>query len=107
MQNHGSIALGIAWYRREQWDRLRDVSVDSEFLEKTWDEWVANARERFIEMSIAGFRAERIDVDVERLIQWCRSNRRLLDGEARAEYVTQKLAEKHGKTRQRSNGADE
>jgi len=37
--------LGVAWYRRDQWDRLLEISSDRAELEDTYDEWKAVAEE--------------------------------------------------------------
>ena len=34
------VPVGAAWYRSDQWDRLREVSEDRTDLENTWEEWV-------------------------------------------------------------------
>lgn len=38
--NREERVMGIAWYRPEQWPRLREVSADIEGLEETHAEWL-------------------------------------------------------------------
>ena len=87
--------IGVAWYRKSQWDRLRSLASDGDKLASTYDEWLATAEGKFRDMTSLGHRLCRIEVDVEMLWAWCSANGRKLDGPARAEYVagrTQQIA---------------
>lgn len=35
--------MGVVWYRRDQWDRLLEISSDRAEFEDTYDEWKAVA----------------------------------------------------------------
>jgi hypothetical protein len=35
--------VGVAWYRPEQWEVLRNASIDRDKLEDTHAEWLAEA----------------------------------------------------------------
>lgn len=86
----GSV-VGFAWYRREQWQRLRQVSADVEELEESYHEWLATASTRFRQLQELGFNIRRADVDVEDLVEWCKQQGRPVDGAARADYVAEGL----------------
>jgi hypothetical protein len=86
---------GVAWYRREQWPLLRKKAADPEILEKTYEEWVGMAQKAVLDLAREGVRTERVDIDVEELITWCRSVNRPLDSNARAEFTSRKLRHKH------------
>src|SRR5205807_9053973 len=69
--NQSRIITGVAWYRSEQWQRLREVSEDVANLEETYDAWLQTA-ERMIRDGIpADVVVEKIDVDVEEVLAWC------------------------------------
>lgn len=85
------LVTGCAWYRAEQWARLREVSVDREDLEETYADWVAAAEESLRKMRQVGIYAEKIEVDVEELLAWCRALGREVDGAARAAYAAELL----------------
>ena len=85
--------MGVAWYRRDQWERLHEVAADPDTLERTYDEWLALAQKAMIDLLGQGTRAHRVEVDVEELVQWCRDNERKLDGDARAAYAVARLQE--------------
>ena len=86
---------GFAWYRREQWQRLREVSYDGDELEDTYDKWVVNAEEAFKKHANLGLEIEKVDVDVEELLDWCRAEGIEIDGDARARFAAMKLKQLH------------
>ncbi len=83
--------IGLAWYRPEQWHRLRQVSADVEKLEESYYEWLSLASARFREAQQLGINIRKVEVDVEDLLEWCKQTGRSVDGEARAMYVTEKI----------------
>jgi hypothetical protein len=87
--------VGVAWYRPEQWERLRAISVDADDLEVDYAEWVANVEDVMRRMPKRGLRLVKVDVDVEELLKWCQAHHRLVDGGARAEYVANQVGQRH------------
>jgi hypothetical protein len=85
------MVTGCAWYRLEQWERLLEISEDRDKLGETYAAWAANAEERLQEMRQIGIRAEKVEVDVEELLAWCRAQGREVDGAARAAYAAEVL----------------
>lgn len=90
------VVTGCAWYRAEQWERLREISVDRDGLGESYEEWVANAEESLRQMRQVGIWAEKMEVDVEELLAWCRAQGREVDGAARAAYAAEMLRQRHG-----------
>ncbi len=91
------LVLGIAWYRREQWNRLLEISADREKMEDTYEEWEANAEKGLQMAARPGVVFRKVDIDVEELVEWCRSQRRPVDGAARAIFTAEKLKEQSEK----------
>jgi hypothetical protein len=85
------LVTGIAWYRREQWPQLRAAAVDENELEKTYDEWLAVANRTLRDLKAHGIFARKVDVDVNELLAWCRRHTKFVDGNARSEFVADKL----------------
>jgi len=94
-QSKPEVVVGVAWYRRQDWERLLQVSVDREELEDTYDEWAAAMPARMAEIEQAGIEAHKIDVALDELISWCHSNGRVVDGAARADFAAHKLRDLH------------
>jgi hypothetical protein len=89
--NEGRILIGLAWYRRDQWARLRAASVNVEDLDYTYDEWLRDAEKTFRELETSGKAIQKVHVDVEHLIAWCKKRGLELDGKARTRYVSEKV----------------
>lgn len=85
--------LGVAWYRREQWNRLLEASADRDELEENYDDWLRTAEGTVKELKRMGTAVVKVDIDVNKLVAWCMVGNRTLDGTARAEYVSKLLSE--------------
>lgn len=83
----------IPYYRKDQYDRLRDVSVDKETFSKSYDDSVKTTKVKHLEMESKGFRVVKIDVDVEELINWCDSLCVPINPEFRTRFALEKLKE--------------
>lgn len=68
--NETTAVIGVAWYRINQWQRLRAVSIDADNLEDTYEEWLREAEQKVAEFRALGLCVEKVDVDVEQLIAW-------------------------------------
>jgi hypothetical protein len=85
--------MGVAWYRPEQWDRLLEISSDRAELEDTYDEWKAVAEGNLGNLAQHGYKLCKVEIDVEELFNWCNSQKRAVDGDARTEFTVMKLRE--------------
>ena len=93
--NETRIVTGVAWYRPEQWERLREVSEDVDNLEETYDAWLKTA-ERLIRDGIpADVVVEKIDIDVEEVLAWCNVRGLPMNTAARARFVSERVRQKH------------
>ena len=82
---------GVAWYRREDWSRLREIASDRANLDDSYEAWLAGAQKTLLELAVAGVAARRVNVDVEALVRRCRAERRPVDSAARAAFVADQL----------------
>ena len=85
------IVAGIAWFRADQWQLLRSLSIDANELEKTYEEWVAIAEKAIEDLARQGVFARKVDVDVNDLQVWCSARKQPLDSSARAQYAAAHL----------------
>jgi len=51
---------GVAWYRREDWSRLREIASDRTKLDDTYEAWLAGAQKTLLELAVAGVAARRV-----------------------------------------------
>ena len=91
----GAIAVGLAWFDREQWHLLREVAVDRAKLDDTFEEWETSAHRALAGLKSQGVVAEPFEVRVADLVRWCAERKLAVDGAARAEYVSFMLQRKH------------
>ena len=89
MKPSGQLKLGIAWFRPEQWSRLLEISEDREDLEETFTEWESLAEEKLRDLRAQGLDAEKITIDVEELLVWCKSRGLSVNASARSQYVAE------------------
>jgi hypothetical protein len=83
----------VAWYRREQWERLLEIASDREQLEDTFDEWQELAEETLRKLTKEGLTPRKVEVDVEELLKWCQEQGLPVDGKARSQFAVLKLQE--------------
>lgn len=88
-------ASGVAWYDRNQWERLRQVAADAEVLEESYEGWLAMAERGIRELEETGMIIERVPVNAEDLIAWCNEQGRPIDGPARAEFAAREFRRLH------------
>lgn len=92
-KNRNQAVVGVAWYRAEQWDRLRQIAVDGESMHESYDEWHAEATQRLRQLQFRGIKARKVDVDLDELIAWCDRRQLPLDGSARSQFVAVKAGQ--------------
>lgn len=85
------VAIGVAWYRREQWPRLLEIASDRDKLEDSYDEWLAGAVKALGMLGSQGLNPVKVDIDTEELLAWCASRNLPVDAKARVAYTTEKV----------------
>jgi hypothetical protein len=90
-----AIAVGVAWFDREQWYLLCEVAADRAKLDDTFEEWETSALRALANFKSQGVVAEPFEVRVADLVRWCAERKLSVDSAARAEYVSFMLRRKH------------
>jgi hypothetical protein len=93
-------ALGIAWYKLEDYDAILRIMADSDKLPDTFSEWRMKAEQREKLERRNGKVVVRVLIDPETFPDWCRSRSLNVDAKARMLYAS--LIAK--RTIERSNG---
>ena len=88
---HQPVVVGAAWYRSDQWDRLKEVSEDRADLEETWEEWICTAEKSLRDLRARGIQVEKVDVDVEELMLWCSLKQQPINAASRSAFAAEKL----------------
>jgi hypothetical protein len=109
MKNKRDVLVGIAVYRKEDWKRLHDISVDKKELPDTWKDWKHEYNKLKENFKTTRIRTIDIVVDIDELILYCKKSELKIDSTARSRFVADKvrlmqkrLTGKKRKDRQRS-----
>ncbi len=94
--------MGVGWYRKDQWDRLLEISADADDLEDAYEKWLEQAEVKFEQLRQEGVNVVKTPVDVNELLEWCQSHGRPVDGKARAAFVLEKVREKYSDQKKRT-----
>ncbi|MFP4255990.1 MAG: hypothetical protein ACLFQ9_03935 [Desulfobacterales bacterium] len=89
--------VALAWYSREQWELLRQVAPDFDSMEQTYELWKDKTGNAYRILQQSGYRVETVDVDVTELLRWCKTHGRSVDGEARSDYIEEKIEDRRRK----------
>ena len=89
------VRMGVAWYRKEQWELLRKISEDVDKLEGTYEEWLREATVGLKRMKDIGMEAEKVDIDVNELVAWCKQRGEPVNGSSRSEFAADKIRRKY------------
>jgi hypothetical protein len=95
-ESQNKMVVGIAWYRPEQWQRVRDISADADALQDSYEAWLQLAEGELKKLQSSGLRVEKVDIDSEQLILWCNEQGVEVSAQARARYAAEKLSELDG-----------
>lgn len=93
----GIAVVGIAWYRRGDWDELRALFTDSHTLPKTFDDWerIARATEQQVQQS--GKTVVRAEIRPRHFADWCRRTGRQPDSRARMDWANERAIAEQAK----------
>ena len=88
-------ALGMPWYRREDWDALVVLFSDLAKLPATYDKWLRRAEQAEKEFKRQGTIAERVYIDPIEFSLWCVDRGTDLDAAARMNFADEAVARKY------------
>lgn len=88
-------ALGIVWFRQEDYPALLAIFKDSEKMPRTWKEWLENAERMEKRAQADGHLTERVYIDPHTFPDWCARNDTSVDRDGRNKFVAFTIAEKY------------
>jgi hypothetical protein len=94
-----TVPVGLAWFDRKQWKRLTEVVEDRNELDDTYEQWQQGALDAVRMIERQGQKVEKVHVEIESLVSWCKENGLSVNGQSRAEYVTQIMQRRHGQAK--------
>jgi hypothetical protein len=84
--------IGLPWYSREDYARIREMMIDRHNLAPTYDAWLAAAENNESVGREAGLQIDRIMIEPEAFSRWCAEKSVEPGRTARMEYVAEKVA---------------
>lgn len=94
-----TVVVGVAWFDRKQWKRLTEAVEDRNELDDTYEQWQKSALDAVRMIEGQGQKVEMVHVEVESLVSWCTERGLPVNGNSRAEYVTQLMQRRHGQAK--------
>jgi hypothetical protein len=79
-------AIGISWYKPEDYDRMKRMFKDGWKLPDTYEEWLAEAEKAAAQLTAQGFVVVRSPLDPKAFPEWCRARGLEMTGETRSVY---------------------
>ena len=95
-QQEVETVVGVAWYDQQRWTRMRLICFDPDTMDDSYDEWRAAAENSMAHLAKAGIRAQRVEIDVDAFLRWCRLHGRKTDKASRAEFTATCLRARSG-----------
>ena len=86
-----TLVVGLAWYRAEDWSRLKSMLPDGDQLEVTHAEWLAHGEKVERRLRRDGHVVKRILIDPTIFRAWCLLQGLPMDAKARTEYAAERV----------------
>jgi hypothetical protein len=97
MAEHVVKAVGIAWYRKEEYLVLRALFEDGQLLPETYDGWLAKATALEKKVRAGGQPVERVFIEPSTFPAWCASRGLALNTAARTRFAADAALDRHGR----------
>jgi len=83
-------AMGIPWYRREDYPRIRKIMADGERFPEAYEDWLHRAEAVERRIAASGVPAIRAMIDPEQFLIWCKIRASKCDSQARGRFAAEK-----------------
>ena len=88
--------VGMAWYRPDDYDRLREILVDGAKLPASYDMWRISAEQVATTVSQSGVDVVRVTLEPDVFAAWCGARGLTTDGTARARFANEMAEQQPG-----------
>lgn len=83
--------ISISEYRQEDYQRIRELSVDRDEMHETWKEWEAGKKKGVKKFKKMGVRLVDVLVLPDELEKYCQERNVPIDGKARSQFVERRV----------------
>jgi hypothetical protein len=91
-------AVGIPWYRREDYAGVLAMMEDADVLPDTWEDWFKIAKNIRDQKRREGFIVEQVTIDPSNFKSWCTARGLHVNAEARMAFANEHVYLKFGAT---------
>jgi len=88
-------AIGIPWYRAEDWSAIKSLFVDGDRLHASFTEWLKAAEGLEKQLRKSGHLVERAYIDPSTFPAWCAERGLKIDSEARTLFANEAAYHKY------------
>ncbi len=88
-------AIGLAWYKEEQWGDFKKYCTDGDTMSETYDSWLKGALNAIQQMKQRNIKLYKIIIDLNEFKEYCTDKNLEPNGNARTEYVNLKVFQNH------------
>lgn len=89
-------AVGLVWYRKEDYDTARAIMADADLLTLTYEKWRYRAAKTEAELTAKGHKVIRAIIDPTEFPLWCRARGLNVDAKGRNAFASYKAAQTVG-----------
>jgi len=86
--------LILPWFTREGWPKMLKAAADRDRLHDTFEEFEQSSTTAFNDVVAKGHPVEKVQIDADALIAWCKAEGRPLDSGARHVFAILTLTER-------------
>jgi hypothetical protein len=79
--------VGLAWYERQDYQRVLDIMEDAESLPATYDEWLVNAERIESDLQNRGHIVVRAMISSDEFVAWCDARGLKVNAQARMQWA--------------------
>jgi hypothetical protein len=79
--------IGVPWITKSQWPVLQSVCTDRWLVNKKYGQWQKENTSILAAIRKAGIRAQKVVIDVDHFVRWCRQSERSVTSAALADFT--------------------
>jgi hypothetical protein len=85
--NHQPSVQAMVWYKKEDWQILKEMFVDGDMLPKSYDDWLERAEEMQEKVQAQGDAVIKVYIDPQTFPEWCEKKGVEMNSEARSQLA--------------------
>jgi len=87
--------VGIVWYTKREWEKMKQISIDSERLENSFQEWEEIALETLADIKATGLIGTKVFIKAEEFLLWCNIHSLPVNASSRSRYVSEIMSRRN------------